>query len=145
MSDADRQDPIFFRTKGHQKGRDGARVPLPWNNHEANFGFTTGKPWLPMQEIWRQYSVESEEQDPQSSLNLYRKALQLRKELLLSNSEITWTHTDSASGVLSYRRGKFEVVLNTTNHPIDLNREVILSSQPMASTLPAKCAAWLQA
>ena len=145
MSDADRQDPIYFRTKGAQKGRDGARVPLPWNNHEANFGFTTGKPWLPMQEIWRQYSVESEEQDPHSSLNLYRKALQLRKELLLSNREITWTHTDSASGVLSYRRGEFEVVLNTTNQPIELKRGVILSSQPMTNALPAKSAAWLRA
>ncbi|MGI9198494.1 MAG: alpha-amylase family glycosyl hydrolase [Candidatus Nanopelagicaceae bacterium] len=145
MSDADRQDPIYFRTNGTQKGRDGARVPLPWNNHEANFGFTTGKPWLPMQDIWRQYSVESEEQDLQSSLNLYRKALQLRKELLLTDREITWTHSDNASGVLSYRRGKFEIVLNTTNQPIELDSEVILSSQPMAGALPAKSAAWLRA
>ena len=44
MSDGDRQDPIYFRTGGKEKGRDGARVPLPWSGDRAPFGFTTGKP-----------------------------------------------------------------------------------------------------
>ena len=58
MEDQDRQDPIFFRTGGKQKGRDGARVPMPWNGAQAPFGFTTGKPWLPMQDSWQKFTVE---------------------------------------------------------------------------------------
>ena len=52
IPDEARQDPIYFRTKGVQKGRDGARVPLPWKGETAPFGFTSGKPWLPLQEGW---------------------------------------------------------------------------------------------
>ena len=107
MSDSVRQDPIYFRTNGTQKGRDGARVPLPWSGDKPHFGFTSGKPWLPLQEQWSKYTVEAESKDPESSLNLYKKALQLRKQIFVDSGEVSWKEKGE---VLSYKRGGTEVI-----------------------------------
>lgn len=141
MADSDRQDPIYFRTNGNQKGRDGARVPIPWSGESAPFGFTTGKPWLPLQDSWRQFTVESELKDPHSSLNLYRSALQIRKREFVSSGDISWSKTD---GILSFKRGQVEVVLNTTDQPFLIDKEVLLSSHPITDAIPSKAAAWLR-
>ena len=55
-----RQDPIFFRTNGARPGRDGCRVPIPWSGGPPGFGFTTGEPWLPMPDAWRDETVEAQ-------------------------------------------------------------------------------------
>jgi len=51
IPDALRQDPMFFRTKGVNLGRDGCRVPLPWSGAASPFGFSPAgageEPWLP--------------------------------------------------------------------------------------------------
>jgi alpha-glucosidase len=44
LPDEARRDPIFFRTKGGRKGRDGCRVPIPWESTPPGFGFTLGTP-----------------------------------------------------------------------------------------------------
>ena len=140
MEDSDRQDPIYFRTNGSEKGRDGARVPMPWSGEDSPFGFTSGKPWLPLQSNWREFTVENELKNPDSSLNLYRAALKIRKEYLKGSGEITWLNTE---GVLRYRRGKVTVILNTTETPYPISGEVLLSSQKIEDMLPPKSAAWL--
>ena len=140
MEDQDRQDPIFFRTGGKQKGRDGARVPMPWNGAQAPFGFTTGKPWLPMQDSWQKFTVESELADFASSLNLYRKALKLRREKFVGSGEISWQHT---SGLLSYKRGEITVVINISEQAQQISGNVLLASQEITDLLPPATAAWL--
>ncbi|HEY0240943.1 MAG TPA: glycoside hydrolase family 13 protein, partial [Friedmanniella sp.] len=42
-------DPMFFRTAGEVRGRDGCRVPLPWSGTAAPYGFSPDgvHPWLP--------------------------------------------------------------------------------------------------
>ncbi|MFM8783548.1 MAG: glycoside hydrolase family 13 protein, partial [Actinomycetota bacterium] len=83
LSDEVRQDPIFFRTNGKDKGRDGARIPLPWDtaNEATNkFGFTTGEPWLPIPSHWSSKSVASQDKERNSSLNFYRESLRIRSE-----------------------------------------------------------------
>ena len=140
MSDSDRQDPIFFRTGGKQKGRDGARVPMPWSGDNSPFGFTTGKPWLPLQESWREFTVENELKDSNSSLNLYRRAITLRKERFVGAGEISWTNTGS---VLSFKRGNIEILLNTSDKPHAINGKVLLASHEVQDSLPPKAAVWL--
>jgi alpha-glucosidase len=140
MKDSDRQDPIYFRTKGSQKGRDGARVPLPWSGEKAPFGFTTGKPWLPLQDSWKEFTVESELQDQNSSLNLYKKALSLRKKYFVGSGEIFWTKSD---GVLGYMRGNIEVLINISQENYPIAGEVVLSSHPVTNSLPPKASVWL--
>ena len=60
--------------------RDSARTPVQWDDSE-NAGFTTGKPWFYVNENYKDINVAQQEADPDSILNFYRKAIELRKSL----------------------------------------------------------------
>ena len=60
--------------------RDSARTPVQWSDKE-NAGFTTGTPWFYVNENYKSINVAEQEQDPESLLNFYRKAIRLRKRL----------------------------------------------------------------
>lgn len=124
IPDESRQDPIYFRTKGEQKGRDGARVPLPWNGQFAPFGFTSGSPWLPLQDSWKELTVEHQESDPKSTLSLYRNAMNLRSEHLVNNGQITWVETPTlgikSQSLLGFQRGNVSVYMNLGSEPIEV-------------------------
>jgi alpha-glucosidase len=124
IPDESRQDPIYIRTKGGQKGRDGARVPLPWSGDSAPFGFTSGTPWLPMQDGWKDLTVDKQSVDPKSSLNLYRNALNLRAEHLVNNGGIEWiespAHGSMNPSLLAYRRGNLSIYMNLGELPIEV-------------------------
>jgi len=124
IPDEARQDPIYFRTNGTQKGRDGARVPLPWNGETAPFGFTSGSPWLPLQDSWRALTVEKQDKDPKSSLNLYRSALNLRAEYLKNNGEVEWLespeHGSKSNSLLAFKRGNVSIYMNLSDAPIEI-------------------------
>ncbi|HVW91574.1 MAG TPA: alpha-amylase family glycosyl hydrolase, partial [Devosia sp.] len=60
------------------KERDGERAPMPWNG-EANGGFTSGTPWLPLAADASRNNVAAQREDPQSMLSLYRALIHLRK------------------------------------------------------------------
>ncbi|CUM66633.1 uncharacterized protein PRCAT00004306001 [Priceomyces carsonii] len=62
-----------------KKSRDNARTPIPWNNTE-NAGFSTGKPWIDINESDKELNVEEEDKDAESVLNYWRKILLLRKK-----------------------------------------------------------------
>jgi alpha-glucosidase len=150
LADRDRQDPSFFRTKGVQKGRDGARVPMPWSGDETPFGFSTGSPWLPIPNEWKDFSVSSQSADPASTLNLYRSALKIRKSNLVGAGEIEWVDRGN-TGLLSFTRGKFAVYLNTSAASFEIptsgtlalgsSSEVLLENGLLV--LPAASAAWV--
>ncbi len=116
LQDSDRLDPSFIRSNGLIKGRDGARVPLPWSGVEAPFGFTSGKPWLPMNPSWKSLTVESEIDNPKSVLALYRSALTLRALHLTGSGDITWlespTHGLMRNDLLVFKRGSITVAMN---------------------------------
>lgn len=59
---------------------DSARTLMQWSAGE-NAGFTTGKPCFYANENYKEINVEEQEQNPDSVLNFYRKAIALRKEL----------------------------------------------------------------
>lgn len=60
--------------------RDSARTPVQWSV-EKNAGFTTGEPWFYVNSNYPEINVAAQENDPDSVLNFYRKAIRLRKEL----------------------------------------------------------------
>ena len=60
--------------------RDNGRTPFQWNAN-ANAGFTTGTPWLKVNDNHTEINVEAENKDPNSILNYFRKMVKLRKEL----------------------------------------------------------------
>lgn len=59
--------------------RDNARTPVQWDA-TANAGFTTGTPWYTVNPNYVDVNVADQENDPDSQLNFYRKAIALRKE-----------------------------------------------------------------
>jgi oligo-1,6-glucosidase len=61
------------------KGRDNARTPFQWNNHE-NGGFTTGEPWIKVNPNYKEINAEAAIADPNSIYHYYRKLIQLRKK-----------------------------------------------------------------
>ena len=134
LADADRQDPSFIRTKGAIKGRDGARVPLPWSGDSTPFGFTSARPWLPMTQSWQQFTIENENVDPKSVLNLYRSALALRAEYLVRAGDIEWLesplHGSKRNDLLVFKRGNITVAMNLSQYvqEVDVDGQVILLS-----------------
>jgi alpha-glucosidase len=101
-----RQDPIFGRTNGAELGRDGCRVPLPWSGTRAPFGFgpAGSTPWLPQPDRWADLSVAAQQDDPDSTLSLYRSALALRRDLgALGDGQLRWLPSPSPD-VLAFER-----------------------------------------
>lgn len=145
IPDEARQDPAFFRNPGVDAGRDGCRVPLPWTRDGVAFGFSAAAPFLPQPEWFREHSVEAQEDDPGSTLHLYREALALRHELQ-GDESLTWL-TTSRADVLAFRRsGGWLCVTNFGDRPVPLPvGEVLLSSAPLeGGALPGATTAWLR-
>ena len=63
-----------------RSSRDSARTPVQWSDAE-NAGFTTGSPWFYVNQNYSQINVAQQEADPDSILNFYKKAIDLRKRL----------------------------------------------------------------
>ena len=63
-----------------RSSRDSARTPVQWDDSE-NAGFTTGDPWFYVNQNYKEINAAKQEADPNSLLNFYRKAIELRKSL----------------------------------------------------------------
>jgi alpha-glucosidase len=144
------QDPIWARTGGAVRGRDGCRVPLPWVGEGPSFGFGAGGAWLPQPPWFGALSVQAQDGDPHSTLSLYRAALALRRTLQTTDTTVTWV--EAAPDVLHLRRSNgWECVVNLGDVPVELpGGEVILASDEVVITddagavLPSDCAVWLR-
>ena len=68
------EDPMAGRST-KEKGRDGCRVPLPWTTDGLSYGFGVEGAHLPQPDWFGSYAVSVQEADPNSMLNLYRRAL----------------------------------------------------------------------
>jgi alpha-glucosidase len=71
-------DPIGRLGWPKEKGRDGERTPMQWDDSK-HAGFTAGTPWLPVPESAARYNVAVEERDPESFLNFYKRLIALRR------------------------------------------------------------------
>jgi alpha-glucosidase len=142
-----RQDPTWWQSDYTNPGRDGCRVPLPWSGSAAPYGFSpdgAAPTWLPQPDRWAELTVEQQDLDPDSTLNLYRTALRLRREHQHGVGAVTWI--DSPEGTLAFRRGDMECWINTSESAIDLPAgEVLVCSDPHAQQgeLPVDAAVWL--
>jgi alpha-glucosidase len=138
-----RQDPTFFRTNGKRVGRDGCRVPLPWEAGvgTANGFNSTGKAWLPQPEIYTSYSRDRQEGISGSTLELYKHALKLRRELSLGEGSFEWLPGFVGESSLGFRNGEILVIHNFGLDPIQLPAgEIITSSVEGTTTTDALAA-----
>ena len=73
------KDPQGLMEPEKSYSRDPARTPMQWSDGEQA-GFTTGKPWLPVGIDYERINVETEQQDDQSLLMLYKRLISLRQQ-----------------------------------------------------------------
>ena len=59
--------------------RDNGRTPFQWND-SPNGGFTTGTPWLQVNDNFTAINAADQENDPASILNYFRQLTKMRKE-----------------------------------------------------------------
>lgn len=143
------QDPTWERSGHTERGRDGCRVPIPWTRQGPSLGFGPAAGWLPQPLDWGELSVQAQDTDPDSMLNLYRTALRLRRELPqlgAGGGPAIWTGQES--DVLGLARGDgFVCVVNTAAVAVPVPPgTVVLSSLPLeGGLLPPDAAAWIVA
>ncbi|WP_309133950.1 alpha-amylase family glycosyl hydrolase [Cellulomonas sp.] len=151
LPDDVRQDPMWFRSGGTERGRDGCRVPLPWQADRPGFGFgPTGRTWLPQPQEWAALAADVQRDDPGSVLWLYRDAIGRRRSRGLGSGWLEWVRVDDAdsSGVLAFRNRDVLVVVNLGDAPVAVpdGRRVLLHSDPAgaaAGVVGADSAAWV--
>jgi alpha-glucosidase len=146
------QDPIFEQTGRTSRGRDGCRVPIPWSGDRSPFGFSPPQaaqgPWLPQPASWAAFSVAAQRDVPSSTLELYKRALQIRRsETGLGDGPMNWI--EAAEGALVFGRGpRFVCMVNVSAEPLPLpvGAVVLLASETLAAgaPLPADAAVWLR-
>ncbi len=139
-----RQDPTFHRTGGEELGRDGCRVPLPWEADQPGFGFgPTGRTWLPQPASFAAHAADVQKERADSTLNMYRSALAIRRELDLGNGALEWL--EMRDGVLAFRNGDTTVIANTGDDPVPLpdEIEVLIASGEVSADIPADTTVWM--
>ncbi|KAF8000155.1 hypothetical protein HF325_005084 [Metschnikowia pulcherrima] len=105
--------------------RDNARTPVQWNSL-PNAGFTSGTPWMRVNENYRKVNVASQRRDPDSLLNFYRDALKIRKahkDLFIYGSlEVLDHDNDKVFSFFKEKDGKKAyVVLNFSNEVVNFD------------------------
>lgn len=151
LPDSARQDPTWFRTKHERYGRDGCRVPIPWEATAPAYGFNnTGASWLPQPTDWAGYARDAQVGVAGSTLELYTAALKLRAERGLGLGSVSWV-SGYPSSVLAFTNGEVTVIANLGAESITLpSGRVLLSSEPVGAPstdaqLPGDTTVWLEA
>ena len=67
--------------------RDNARTPMQWDS-SPNAGFTTGTPWLKVNDNYPEINVAAQENEPDSVLNYYRRLTALY--VVIPNQSSDW-------------------------------------------------------
>ena len=118
----DVKDPVGKLGWPKDKGRDGERTPMQWNN-DLNAGFSAAKStWLPVGPDYKNVNVTVEARQSDSILNYYKALIRLRKENPQLRDGDFVSVDENSNTVLSYLRktndGKAVVVaLNFTTMP----------------------------
>ena len=146
------QDPAWERSGYTNRGRDGARVPMPWGGEVPPFDFSEPgvEPWLPMPADWRSLTVAAQAAHPDSTYHLYRSALRIRRDHpALGDGDLAWL--DAPDDVLLFAREPGLVcAVNLGAQPVavPLGDSVLCATAPVRRSeagwlLPADSAVWL--
>ncbi|HTW59289.1 MAG TPA: alpha-glucosidase [Terriglobales bacterium] len=136
----DVKDPIGRTGWPKEKGRDGERTPMQWDE-SPNAGFTKGTPWLPVPPTYKTHNVADELGNPNSVLSFYKAVLKLRhsNQALLDGSYVPLNESDQH--VLSYLRVYKDqgvlVALNMSGMKQKVNLELSKNGYTSATSLVA--------
>ncbi len=139
------QDPVWERSGHAERGRDGCRVPMPWDGTAPPFGFSSNSnTWLPMPPEWASLTVAEQLSDPNSTLVFFREALELRRNnFRFVKHDVDWI--ERSVHRLDFVSGGVRCVLNTGPAVVPLpDNEVLAASAPLIDGLPPDSAVWLR-
>ncbi len=155
LPDAVRQDPTWERSGRTQPGRDGCRVPMPWEGGTPSLGFGPGaESWLPQPDEYGALAVDRQRGVEGSTLELYRTLLRLRREMRLGLGSLSWYDAGS-DDVLAFTSqatdGRTVLVLANLGQrsvPLPDGAHVLVSSTPDMSAaedgVPVDGAIWAE-
>ena len=110
--------------------RDNGRTPIQWNG-EKHGGFTTGTPWIEVNNNYTKVNAESQLQDETSIFNYYKKLVQLRKEVdVIAYGDIKpldATHPSVFAYERTYENEKMIVVCNFYKNEVVWDSKMDLS------------------
>ncbi len=146
------RDPLWERSGHTDPGRDGCRVPLPWEGGVPPYGFSDAAPgacWFPQPDGWGGRTVAAQRADPGSTLALYREALRLRRRMPPARGELTLRGPADGSWLgFRMRDPAMSCLVNFGPESLVLDArdgEVVLASGPMADgALPPDTTVWLR-
>jgi alpha-glucosidase len=152
LLDAVRQDPTWERSDHTERGRDGCRVPMPWEGSTPSLGFGPGPhAWLPQPPEFGALAVDQQRGVKGSTLELYRELLSLRRELRLGAGSLSWYDAGS-DDVLAFTTTATDgstvlVLANLGPSPVALpdGARVLVASSPDFSVelgVPIDTAVW---
>ncbi len=146
LPDEARQDPTWARSGHTERGRDGCRVPIPWEADAPSYGFgPTDASWLPQPSTWAEYALDRQRGVPGSTYELYRTALRLRREHALARGPLRFL--SSGDEVLTFTNGDLTVLTNFGADPAPLpaGAQVLVSSAPLDdATVPTDVTVWFR-
>ena len=95
--------PEAFIAGANAQGRDNARVPMQWTDG-PNAGFTTGSPWIEVNQNASEVNVAADRADPVGVFATYQKLISLRREMpILVHGSVDWEAMDHPD-ILAYTR-----------------------------------------
>ncbi len=151
LPDEVRQDPTWEKSGHTLRGRDGCRVPIPWEADAPAYGFSdAGLSWLPQPQAYAALAVDRQQGVPGSTLELYRSLLARRRELGLGHGRLVWD--DLGPDVLAFDivsdDATVRVLANLGSAPLPLpaDARVLVASAELDQddALPTDTAVWLR-
>ena len=136
-------DHVWDRSGHTRKGRDGCRVPLPWDGTAPAYGFSSAQPWLPQPSCFAAPAASAQVGDADSTLELYRSALALRRSLQ-SGERLSWVLDTEPDLVAFDRHDRWRSTTNFGEVATPLPAgEILLASGPITDgTLPPATTIW---
>jgi oligo-1,6-glucosidase len=115
--------------------RDNSRTPIQWDN-TANGGFTTGTPWLKVNQNYEKINAAAQEKDENSTLNYFRKLTALRKSeptliygkytVVDKDNENVYAYTRELNGRKLLILLNFKATESTVKTDLDLSKAKVL-------------------
>jgi alpha-glucosidase len=142
------EDPIWEDSGHTMKGRDGCRVPIPWESTGPSFGFGEAAGWLPQPQEFAALAASAQDGDSASTLQLYRAALAIRRQRREEHADapLSSTWIELGPNVVAFERSDgLRCVVNMGDEAVALpGGEVVLASSPIdGAALPPDVAVWL--
>jgi oligo-1,6-glucosidase len=128
------------------KSRDNARTPMLWNDGE-NAGFTTGKPWLKINDNYTEINAEAALADDSSVFWHYRDLIALRHshDIVVNGTfDLLWPEHEQ---IFAYQRGldgkTLTVVANFGDHAVSLPSDLTAGEVVIGeATLSGELSPW---